>query len=616
MNKLKLLRTTSRTILAFALIFSLSLGIARPAFAAISDEDLNAVLNGTEYYAPNFKGKCDNVTTSSSSATPGPLYFLGDSIGTQVAQPLTTALSGKGWTVRANVLSGRNLKGSPPSPDGVTAIDADNAFIKTATAIVIEQGTNTGGLNETGIASAIDKIRELSPNAKIFWVDTAVVQRADYAKALNAVNTAIYSMAVPKGYTVISWNKKVFGDAADPKNMNPNASDNGYIRRSDQFVHLTDSGVTAMTDLISSSLGGPAVVSPSGSASCSCSAGGGAEGPSDFSGSDNQQKTFNFFVSKGLTKAQAAGIVGNAVQESGVNPKSLGRSYSGMFQWDNNGRFANLKNWVTAKGMDPLSLEGQLEFAWYEASQRKNIEGIKKQDQVNLAAWYWGRFFEGAVVGGSSSTTPLTNVQELDKRIKYAEGAFAKYSGESVASSASGGGGSCGGKDSQFLDGFTIYSQYDPAWKDKPYSSSTIGASGCGPSAMAMIITALTKQPVTPLDTATYAASQGMYVPGAGSSWAIASTVANHWGLRAEPVGANLTKITQALQAGGLVITSGKGPKPFTSGGHYIVIRAITASGKLKVGDSAHKDTSDKEWDPQEILSNMAGGSAYAIYTK
>ena len=81
-------------------------------------------------------------------------------------------------------------------------------------------------------------------------------------------------------------------------------------------------------------------------------------------------------------------------------------------------------------------------------------------------------------------------------------------------------------------------------------------------------------------------------------------------------MGSNIAKITQALQSGGLIITAGKGPKPFTNGGHFIVIRAVTASGKFLVGDSGHNDTSTKEWEPQQILSSMSGGSAYAVYAK
>ncbi len=52
---------------------------------------------------------------------------------------------------------------------------------------------------------------------------------------------------------------------------------------------------------------------------------------------------------------------------------------------------------------------------------------------------------------------------------------------------------------------------------------------------------------------------------------------------------------------------------PFTANGHFIVIRAVTAEGKFKVGDPGHSDTSDKDWDPQQLINNMRDGSVYAI---
>lgn len=188
----------------------------------------------------------------------------------------------------------------------------------------------------------------------------------------------------------------------------------------------------------------------------------------------------------------------------------------------------------------------------------------------------------------------------------------AQITSSSAGNSQCGDTGSVGnGQDTKYIDGFAIYNQTDPAWANKPFGSSTIGPSGCGPSAMAMIVTALTGKKVTPPDVATYAES--MYVPGAGSSHQIGPFVAAHWGLTATPVGANVAKITEALLAGSLVVAPGHGADPFTKGGHYIVIRGVTASGKWKVGDSGHSDTSDKEWDAQTLASQMHSGGVYAI---
>lgn len=345
----------------------------------------------------------------------------------------------------------------------------------------------------------------------------------------------------------------------------------------------------------------------------------------DLSGNDNAEKTFRFFRDTvGLSAEQAAGITGNALAESGINPKSRsGLGYQGIFQWDgkSNGRFAQLTKWTTQNGKDPNTLEGQLAFAQYEAQARGNIEGIKKQPSVDLAAWYWGRFYEVAIINGSTSTTPLTNVQSLSKRIQYAKDVYGKYVGSAPESSPytpqnTPETAQCtfDGQATIFVDGFVVYNQYDPAWKNKPYSTSTIGDSGCGPSAMAMAITNLTGQKITPVETSEYAASIGMYIAGTGSSWDIVPKLAQHWGMTSEPVGKDINKIKAALQKGGLVVTSGKGGLPFTSGGHYIVIRGITAEGKFKVGDSGHVETNNQEWDPEQLIQSTPGGSAYAVY--
>ncbi|WP_371405866.1 phage tail tip lysozyme [Kribbella sp. NBC_00662] len=53
--------------------------------------------------------------------------------------------------------------------------------------------------------------------------------------------------------------------------------------------------------------------SDSGDSGCTCLNG-------DLSGANNQQKAFNFFVQNGYTKEQAAGIVGNMISESSVEP--------------------------------------------------------------------------------------------------------------------------------------------------------------------------------------------------------------------------------------------------------------------------------------------------------
>jgi hypothetical protein len=85
-------------------------------------------------------------------------------------------------------------------------------------------------------------------------------------------------------------------------------------------------------------------------------------------GSDNAEKAFNFFKSKGFTEKQSAGIVGNLQQESGVNPRAkqspgLGR---GIAQWSEGDRWETLKAYAAKTGRDPWTLAVQLDFIMVE----------------------------------------------------------------------------------------------------------------------------------------------------------------------------------------------------------------------------------------------------------
>ncbi|MDB5184884.1 MAG: murein hydrolase [Candidatus Saccharibacteria bacterium] len=336
----------------------------------------------------------------------------------------------------------------------------------------------------------------------------------------------------------------------------------------------------------------------------------------NLNGNDNIQKAYNYLVGRGLTPEQASGVVGNLMQESGVNPASNqngGGAGRGIAQWSVDGRWKGVLALAKSEGKDPTDLSVQLDFLWSEMSPGGSRGGVlaalKATSDVISATTVFEQQYE-------SAGTP-----NMPNRINYAQSILTKYGGGgtptvagTVAAPVSAGSTCVGsGQDTQFVDGFTIYSQYDPAWKDKPYGSSTIGVSGCGPSAMAMIITNLTGSNVTPVETANYAASQGLYVAGEGSSWSIGPVLAAHWGLKATAIGNDIAKITATLQAGGLVIAPGQGGDPYTTGGHFIVIRGVTADGKWKVGDSGHKDTSDKDWDPQQLAAAMHAGGVYAI---
>ena len=87
----------------------------------------------------------------------------------------------------------------------------------------------------------------------------------------------------------------------------------------------------------------------------------------------NDKPAFDFFVGKGLTNFQAAGIVGNLDQESGVDPTIAqygGGPGRGIAQWSVGGRWDtgtdSVAHYANQQGQSIYSLNLQLEFIWWE----------------------------------------------------------------------------------------------------------------------------------------------------------------------------------------------------------------------------------------------------------
>ncbi len=119
----------------------------------------------------------------------------------------------------------------------------------------------------------------------------------------------------------------------------------------------------------------------------------------------NDQAAFDFFVGKGLTNFQAAGIVGNLDQESGVNPNAVqygGGPGRGIAQWSVGGRWDTDSNdnavWYAGKqGQSVWSLQLQLEFIWYELTTFSGygLGALKASTNVTDATIAFQNDFEG-----------------------------------------------------------------------------------------------------------------------------------------------------------------------------------------------------------------------------
>lgn len=323
-------------------------------------------------------------------------------------------------------------------------------------------------------------------------------------------------------------------------------------------------------------------------------------GDTSLTGSSGEEKTWNFLRSKGLTAEQAAGIAGNLKVESGFIPDNQEDSQTfpnggwGIAQWTGSRRTDLVAEVTKAKlpytnESTPAALVDklllfELNYLWSEATGGGMGDPVHKADINHLRADTQGKTGEEAVTAAAVSWHKYYEIsadQTPQKRINAAKEVYAKYKDGAVTTSS----GASGCSASQFatVDGFTYFSQYDPAWADKRYGSSTIQQSGCGPTSMAMIISSLSNRTVTPEAVATFGAKY--YVDGAGSSHELFAAAATNWGLKSAQLGVNEAQVKDVLSKGGLIVATGTGPYPYTSAGHVIVIRAINADGTYLLGN-------------------------------
>lgn len=155
------------------------------------------------------------------------------------------------------------------------------------------------------------------------------------------------------------------------------------------------------------------------------------------------------------------------------------------------------------------------------------------------------------------------------------------------------------------------YNQLDSRWSNQMYGrSSTIGAAGCGPTALAICVSTLTGKDVDPPAVCDWSVRNGHRCEGNGSYHSLIPEGAKHYGLKVEKLGrSSARELEQHLSSGKLVIAiMAKGH--FTSNGHFIVLRGITEDGKVLVADPASYKRSGQEWDMSIILNEARGDAA------
>ncbi|MFR2571242.1 MAG: C39 family peptidase [Clostridia bacterium] len=134
--------------------------------------------------------------------------------------------------------------------------------------------------------------------------------------------------------------------------------------------------------------------------------------------------------------------------------------------------------------------------------------------------------------------------------------------------------------------GLTYYSQIDNRWKSQMYSainnkSQTIGTSGCGPTAAAMIVTAV-KGTITPPEMADLFLKYGYRSKDQGTYWSAFRFVADTFDIKYQET-SNVEKALELLNKNNYIVAS-CGNGLFTTGGHFVVLTKLE-NGIIEIYD-------------------------------
>jgi len=157
--------------------------------------------------------------------------------------------------------------------------------------------------------------------------------------------------------------------------------------------------------------------------------GGGPISTEGLKGNTNAQKVYNALITEGFTPEAASGVIGNLMQESGVDPtkrQNNGGPGRGMAQWGtgkgSGERWDRLTSWAKKNGKNPMSLDTQYEYMITEMKERGTYRRLKNIKDVKTAT----KLFEDEMLAAG--------VPMMENRYKFAERALREYgSGTPIA---------------------------------------------------------------------------------------------------------------------------------------------------------------------------------------
>jgi hypothetical protein len=385
--------------------------------AALSAQQRTIFDSGIRYYdADVCSGTVSDI--SDKSASPGPVYIMGDSITELAKDSYQKAFKAGGWDPTVEGLVSRHIVDDPPKPSGLNQIIQDKKVISQANAVVVALGTNDTGFSESKVKSDVQQVMSklksiVASKTPIYWVNVINTKQDNDSQRTNqAIESAVGSDG-----SVIDWYSTA-QNQADLSSFN-------------QGVHPTkQKDINLLTNLVFDTVtgknGSTGSVSSSDATSGCCD----VSGSANLTGKDNEEKVWNYFKSKGLSDAQVAGIMGNMQQESSFDPERIQYSFGGgrsqdptdagaggwgLIQWTPGSKIIDMAKQAGVNG--PIyELATQLDLVWQHmhnhpvVTQTFSLTDFKQISDEKQASLYFLAHIEGGTDPGGVRESNATKI--------------------------------------------------------------------------------------------------------------------------------------------------------------------------------------------------------------
>ena len=321
------------------------------------------------------------------------------------------------------------------------------------------------------------------------------------------------------------------------------------------------------------------------------------------------KEMYDYLVREGMTPAGACGALGNFREESGLIANNLENRYNNELHMTDAEYTAAVDN-GTYTGFD-TDRAGYGLCQWTHPVRKKNLRLFAKDAgrSIGDAEMQLGFFLKelrdsfpavlallktAQTVREASDTVLLKferpadqSEQNCERRAKLGQEYFDTFAARQAAE----GGPKMNKKPVSFL-------QTDKRWASKPYQvkgeNSTIGDSGCGPTAAAMLLSTLTGKNITPEDTCKWSVEHGYKALGSGTYYAYFAPQFAAYGIKCWQLNwvnayhnakaTSFDETVKYLKQGYYAIALMK-KGAWTGGGHFVVL--WWADDKVRINDPA-----------------------------